>query len=296
MSSPAFKAVSSPYLAPFDGSFRTAAAATRPPHDAPGKEENRQQLAATVRRLSELQEVLYADDRWAVLIVFQALDAAGKDGTISAVFSGVNPAGCQVFSFKAPSAEELDHDFLWRTARDLPEQGRIGVFNRSHYEEVLIVRVHPEFLAAQNLPSGKPTKDLWRGRYESIADHERHLARNGMAIVKFWLHVSKEEQARRFLSRLEEPEKHWKFSERDIAERRHWDDYMKAYEEALNATSRPWAPWYVIPADDKAYMRMCVADLIVRNLERLDLKYPSPMIPEAQRSKVRAELRKSVRD
>lgn len=290
-----FKAVTSPYLAPYDGSFRVAKATTRPPRGAPSKKEYRKRLEKSVERLRTLQETLYADNRWALLLVFQAIDAAGKDGTISAVFSGVNPAGCQVTSFKAPSVEELDHDFLWRTTQAMPEKGRIGVFNRSHYEEALVVRVHPEFLAAQHLPDAKPTAHLWRDRFESITCHEEHLARNGTMILKFWLHVSKEEQARRFLARLDDRRKHWKFSEQDVAERRFWNDYMKAYEEALNATSRPWAPWYVIPADDKSYMRMCVADLIVRNFERLDLRYPEPAIPKSRLAKVQAELRKSLK-
>jgi PPK2 family polyphosphate:nucleotide phosphotransferase len=203
------------------------------------------------------------------------MDAAGKDGTIRAVMSGINPAGCQVYSFKVPSAEELDHDFLWRTAVRLPERGRIGIFNRSYYEEVLVVRVHPELLDAQRLPQ-RPDDlaELWRQRHESIRAHERHLAESGTVIVKFWLNVSKEEQRERFLDRIEEPEKNWKFSARDVHERGFWDAYMQAYEDALNATSRPWAPWYAIPADSKSTMRMTVAEILVETLESLDLRYP----------------------
>jgi PPK2 family polyphosphate:nucleotide phosphotransferase len=218
--------------------------------------------------------VLYARDRYAVLIVFQAMDAAGKDSTIRAVLTGVNPSGCQVFSFKKPSPEEIDHDFLWRTARCLPERGRIGIFNRSYYEEALIVRVHPEFLKYQKLPYKPDLSTIWQERYESIADHERHLARNGTIILKFWLNVSREEQRNRFLSRIREPKKHWKFSEDDVKERQFWDDYMEAYEGTLAATSRPWAPWYAIPADDKPYMRLAVSEIIVENLKSLNLKYP----------------------
>ena len=189
--------------------------------------------------------------------------------------SGINPAGCQVFSFKQPTPEELDHDFLWRTTKCLPERGRIGIFNRSYYEEVLVVRVHPEYLKGQKLPDGVDLKNIWQQRYESIRDHEKHLARNGTVILKFWLNVSKEEQRQRFLSRIDEPRKNWKFSAGDVHERRFWQDYMAAYEEAINATSRPWAPWYAIPADDKPFMRLSVAEIIVANLKKLDLKYPT---------------------
>jgi PPK2 family polyphosphate:nucleotide phosphotransferase len=225
--------------------------------------------------LSELQRVLYSDDRYSVLLIFQAMDAAGKDSTIRAVLTGVNPAGCQVFSFKQPSKEELDHDFLWRTCRNLPERGRIGVFNRSHYEEVLVVRVHPEILESQRVPVVDEAT-IWQERLESIRNHERHLAMNGTVVLKFWLNVSREEQRQRFLSRLDDPEKNWKFAVGDCEERQFWDQYMTAYEEALNATSRSWAPWYAIPADSKPYMRMVVAELIVETLERLGLGYPSP--------------------
>jgi PPK2 family polyphosphate:nucleotide phosphotransferase len=266
-------APSSPYRVPFDGAFRVADSPTRPPLDSPTADECEERLDELRDRLDDLQRVLYADDRFALLLVFQAMDAAGKDGTIRAVLSGVNPTGCQVRSFKQPSPEELDHDFLWRTVRHLPERGRIGVFNRSHYEEVLVVRVHPEYLEGQRLPDSSGD-GFWQERFESIRDHEKHLARSGTVIVKFWLNVSREEQRLRFLSRLDKPTKHWKFSTRDVKERAHWDAYMNAYEEALAATSRRWAPWYAIPADDKPYMRMVTADLIVRTLESLPLRYP----------------------
>jgi PPK2 family polyphosphate:nucleotide phosphotransferase len=251
-----------------------ADAPTAPPADAPSKKESKRRLRALTARLAELQRVLYADDRFAVLLVFQALDAAGKDGTIRALLRGVNPAGCQVFSFKQPSAEELDHDFLWRTARRLPERGRIGVFNRSYYEEVLVVRVHPAFLAAQRLPGATAGPELWAERFESIRDHERHVARSGTVVLKFWLNVSAEEQRLRFLSRLDEPEKNWKFSLGDVRERDHRAAYLEAFEEALAATSRPWAPWFAIPADDKPYMRLAVAEQVVATLEALPLSYP----------------------
>jgi PPK2 family polyphosphate:nucleotide phosphotransferase len=269
-----FQAVDSRYLVPFDASFKIGKAATSPPDGSPDKATLEAELAQKIARLSELQDILYAHDQRSLLLIFQAMDAAGKDGTMRAVLSGVNPAGCQVFSFKAPSAEELDHDFLWRTARSLPERGRIGVFNRSYYEEVLIVRVHPEYLEGQNLPQHDNLEKVWRERFESIREHERHLARNGMVILKFFLNVSKDEQRDRFLKRLDEPEKNWKFNSGDVKERQHWDDYMVAYQDALNETSRPWAPWYAIPADNKRFMRLKVADIIVKTLESLDLHYP----------------------
>lgn len=265
--------VPSPYLVPFDGSFRLADAPTRPADD-PGKKECKRRLAAATERSGELQRMLYAQDRWALLLVFQAMDAAGKDSTIRAVMSGINPAGCQVHSFKRPSAEEYDHDFLWRTSLRLPERGRIGVFNRSYYEAVLVVRVHPELLEQEKLPTELVTARIWDERLESIREHERHLARNGAVILKFFLNVSLEEQRRRFLSRLKEPEKHWKFSASDLEERALWPRYMEAFEAALRATSRPWAPWYAIPADDKPYLRMTVAELVAQALDGLGLHYP----------------------
>lgn len=271
-----FKAVDSPYLVPFDGSFALNKASTTPPKKAPDKEARKAMLTELVAELSSLQHILYAHSAHSLLLVFQAMDAAGKDSTIRAVLSGIDPAGCQVISFKRPSETELAHDFLWRTSQHLPQRGRIGVFNRSYYEEVLAVRVHPEFLDAQNLPD-RPKKltDLWRQRYDSICDHEHHLARNGTVVIKFWLNVSRDEQRDRLLARLEEPAKNWKFESGDLAERARWKDYMSAYEDALNATSRPHAPWYAIPADSKSFMRMTVADIVLRTLKSLDLKYPT---------------------
>lgn len=266
--------VDSPWLVPFDTGFRVSAAATRV-GDAPDRKACKKRLAELVEEMGELQRRLYAADSYSVLLVFQAMDAAGKDSTIRAALSGVDPAGFQVYSFKQPSAEELDHDFLWRSAQRLPQRGRIGVFNRSYYEEVLVVRVHPGYLAGQKLPGQIDHERLWEERFESIRDHEKHLARNGTVIIKFWLNVSRDEQRKRFLSRLDEPEKNWKFSSGDVAERGHWDAYMQAYEAALNATSRPWAPWYAIPADNKPFMRLCVAETVVNTLRALDLRYPS---------------------
>jgi PPK2 family polyphosphate:nucleotide phosphotransferase len=289
-----FAAVRNPYLVPYDGTFRVARAATRPPAKRGDKETCRLWLAEAVEELAALQHILYANDYHSVLLVFQAMDAAGKDSTIRAVLTGVDPAGCDVHSFKRPSLQELDHDFLWRTATRLPERGRIGVFNRSYYEEVLAVRVHPEFLKYQKLPRvPKKLDELWEERYESIRDHEKHLARNGTLILKFWLNVSREEQRQRFLSRLDEPEKNWKFESGDISERGFWRDYMKAYEAALNATSRPWAPWYAIPADNKPFMRATVAELVVASLKKLDLRYPE-LEPEekARFDEMRAQLQK----
>lgn len=231
-------------------------------------------LRQGVQRLTELQEKLYAQDRWSVLLIFQAMDAAGKDSTIEHVMSGVNPQGCHVVSFKQPSAEELDHDFLWRSARRLPERGQIGIFNRSYYEEVLVVRVHPELLAKQKLPSKLVKKAIWKERFADINAHERYLARNGTAIRKFFLHVSREEQKKRFLSRLDEPEKHWKFALSDVQERAHWDAYMHAYEEMIRNTTTEHAPWYVVPADNKWFTRLAVAAAVIDALEDLALEYP----------------------
>jgi PPK2 family polyphosphate:nucleotide phosphotransferase len=226
------------------------------------------------KSLSALQSLLYADDRYAVLLIFQAMDAAGKDGAIKHVMSGVNPQGCQVFSFKHPSAQDLEHDFLWRTTVCLPERGRIGIFNRSYYEEVLIVRVHPEILAAQKLPPEALDGDIWSGRFRSIVDLEKHLHRNGTRVVKFFLHISKEEQRKRFLERIDQPEKNWKFSQSDLSERELWKDYMKAYEECIRATSTAHAPWYIVPADDKHNARLIISQVVLDTLESLDLKYP----------------------
>jgi len=232
-------------------------------------------LARGVEWLAEEQEKLYAQDRWSVLLVFQAMDAAGKDSTIKHVMSGVNPQGVQVTSFKAPSPEELDHDFLWRCMKALPERGRIGIFNRSYYEEVLVVRVHQELLARQKLPARAVTKDIWKERCEDIAAVERYLARNGYLVLKFFLNVSRDEQKKRFLERLDEPEKNWKFEPNDVRERAHWDAYMAAYEDAIRRTAAAHAPWYVVPADAKWFTRLVVAVAIVEAMERLDLAYPA---------------------
>jgi len=238
------------------------------------REKAQEALTQGIARLREDQDKLYAQDRWALLLIFQAMDAAGKDSTIKHVMSGVNPQGCQVSSFKAPSAEELDHDFMWRTTRRLPERGQIGIFNRSYYEEVLVVRVHPEILAKQRLPEKLVTKDIWKERYEGINAFERYLTCNGTVIRKFFLHVSKEEQKQRFLERLAEPEKNWKFSLQDVIEREHWDAYMQAYEDMIRSTSTEAAPWYVVPADHKWFTRVVVAEVIADTLESLNLTYP----------------------
>lgn len=268
-----FEAPDNPCLVPFDGSLQVKDLPTQPPLTAPDEKALRKQLAKATDKLAKWQRKLYAHDRYSLLLVFQAMDAAGKDSTIRAVMSGVNPAGCQVFSFKRPSSQELDHDFLWRSANRLPERGRIGVFNRSYYEEVLVVRVHPGILKGQRLPE-PPRADIWQQRYQSINDHEWHLAQNGTVILKFWLNVSKEEQRQRFLARIDDPDKNWKFNSGDVAERAHWNDYQNAYQDALNATSKPWAPWYAIPADDKGYMRWQVADIIDQACAKLPVDYP----------------------
>lgn len=238
------------------------------------KAEAKAILAEGIQLLAKLQDMLYAHDRWAVLAVFQAMDAAGKDSAIKHVMSGVNPQGCQVHSFKAPSKEELEHDFLWRTNVRLPERGRIGIFNRSYYEEVLVVRVHPELLERQNLPAELVGKHIWEHRFNAINELERHLAHNGIRIVKFHLRISKDEQRKRFLERLEEPGKRWKFSADDIKERQRWDDYMEAYEDMIRATSTKHAPWYVVPADNKWFARLLVAAVLVDELESLAMEYP----------------------
>jgi PPK2 family polyphosphate:nucleotide phosphotransferase len=240
-------------------------------------------LRAGVEALAELQDRLYAHDRHAVLLVFQAMDAAGKDGAIKHVMSGVNPQGCQVAAFKAPSAEELDHDYLWRCVRHLPERGRIGIFNRSYYEEVLVARVHPEILAAQRLPDGLNGPGIWRRRYTDIRAFERHLANNGTVVRKFFLHVSKAEQKRRFLERIAAPEKHWKFNARDVAERAHWAAYQRAYQDMLRATATPQAPWYVVPADNKWFTRLVVAAVVVDTLASLGLRYPRLSLAERRK-------------
>lgn len=286
-----FKAVSSPYLVPFNGTFKVSKSPTRPPNRAPDKEKLKEELKSSIEELAELQAMLYAHDKHSVLLVFQAMDAAGKDSTIRTVLSGVNPAGCEVYSFKRPSDSELDHDFLWRTSLCLPQRGRIGVFNRSYYEEVLVVRVHPEILQGQKLPDMPSLEKLWRERLESIRDYEKHLARNGTVVIKFWLNVSQDEQRDRLIARLDQPEKNWKFESGDIAERGHWKDYMKAYQAALNATSAAHAPWYAIPADSKSFMRATVADIVVRTLKSLDLHWPK--LDAAERAKF-AEMRRQL--
>jgi len=284
-----FEAPASPYLVPFDNSFRVSDASTKATTD--GHHHTKKHRKEATRNLNKLQRVLAAGDRHAVLLVFQAMDAAGKDSTIRAVMQGVDPSGCQVFSFKKPSSLELDHDFLWRTTCRLPERGRIGIFNRSQYEEVLVVRVHPQILAGQKLPGEVNLDTIWDDRLQSIREQEEHLARNGTVILKFWLNVSKDEQKRRFLARLDDPDKNWKFEPGDVVERRHWDDYMDAYERALNATSRPWAPWYAIPADDKPYMQARVAEIIIDTLQNIGLEYPQPSEEDrSEFAEARAEL------
>jgi len=238
------------------------------------KPRAKEALQNGVEALAELQDVLYAQDRWSVLLIFQAMDAAGKDGTIKHVMSGVNPQGCEVSSFKSPSSEDLDHDYLWRCMKCLPERGRIGIFNRSYYEETLVVRVHPEFLAGQKLPSELITKNIWDDRFRDIRNFERYLANNGTIILKFFLHVSKDEQQKRFLERLDNPDKNWKFSANDAKERGFWKDYMHAYEETIRETSTDYAPWYVVPADNKWFTRVVVAAAVIDTLASLNLRYP----------------------
>jgi len=287
-----FEAPQTEYLVPFDGTFRVDQSPTKSP--TKDKDGNEERLRSCIEELDSLQRLLYADDKHSILLIFQAMDAAGKDSTIRAVMRGINPAGCQVFRFRKPSEIELDHDFLWRTTTRLPERGRIGIFNRSYYEEVLIVRVHPEILEGQRLPNGIDNPAIWDQRLESMAAHELHLARNGTVILKFWLNVSRDEQKARFLSRLDKPEKTWKFEYADVVERRHWDAYMHAYECALNATSRPWAPWYAIPADNKPYMRACVAETVVAALKQLHLEYPEATADLQRRvGQIRDELERS---
>jgi PPK2 family polyphosphate:nucleotide phosphotransferase len=255
------------------------------------KAEAKAVLARGVAELTEAQELLWASDTYGLLVVFQAIDAAGKDSTIEHVMSGVNPQGVQVISFKQPSAEELDHDFLWRIAKAVPERGRIGIFNRSHYEEVVALRVHPEWLEHQKLPPGPRDERFWQERYEDINAFERHLDRNGTKVVKFFLYVSKAEQKKRFLARLDQPNKQWKFSAADVAERAHWDEYMAAYEDALTATSTPWAPWHVIPADHKWLMQALVAAILVDSIRSLDLRWPEV---SEQELKANAEARRQL--
>ncbi len=256
------------------------------------KEDYERILSKQISKLSKLQNVLYADDRYSLLVIFQAMDAAGKDGAIKHVMSGLNPQGCQVFSFKHPSATDLDHDFLWRTTACLPERGRIGIFNRSYYEEVLIVRVHPEILEKQRIPGLPDDPDkIWKSRYRSIADLEHHLYHNGTRIVKFFLHLSKEEQRNRFIDRIDDPDKNWKFSAADVEERKHWKAYMKAYEECLSATSTEKAPWYVVPADDKENARLIISQVLLDTLKDMDLAYPE--VSEEKKAEL-LEIRKGL--
>jgi PPK2 family polyphosphate:nucleotide phosphotransferase len=262
--------------------------------DAADEVAAKEWLDRSVRWLAEQQDVLYAQDRWSVLLVFQAMDAAGKDGTIKHVMSGVNPAGCRVTSFKQPSSEELDHDWMWRSWKALPARGEIGIFNRSYYEEVLVVKVHPEILAGQKLPDELRGKKLWQHRYRDIAAFERYLADNGTIVLKFFLNVSKGEQKKRFLARLDEPEKNWKFSAADVKERRHWDEYQSAYEDAIRETAAEHAPWYVVPADHKWYTRLVVAGAVVDAISRLKLEYPK--VAPAERTALAAARRELVKD
>lgn len=255
------------------------------------KEKAAEILEEGTAALARAQELLYASDTYSILVILQAMDAAGKDGIIKHVMSGVNPQGCRVHAFKQPTHEELDHDFLWRCAKVLPERGHIGIFNRSYYEEVLVVKVHPELVENERIPGAKVTKQFWNDRYEDINAFERHLTRNGTVIVKFFLHVSKEEQRKRFLARIDDPEKHWKFSPSDVAERGHWDEYMQAFEDMLNATSMTWAPWHVIPADHKWVSRALVAKILATTIERLEVHYPE--VSPAKRKEIE-EARKRL--
>jgi PPK2 family polyphosphate:nucleotide phosphotransferase len=256
------------------------------------KDQYKEILERHIEELSDIQNILYADNRYALLVIFQAMDAAGKDGAIKHVMSGVNPQGCQVFSFKHPSPQELDHDFLWRTTRDLPQRGQIGIFNRSYYEEVLVVRVHPEILQREQIPDGLlSTKTVWEERYRSIRDLEKHLYYNGTRVIKFFLHISKEEQRRRFLNRMEDPSKNWKISPADIEERKFWKDYTKAYEECLSATSSSKAPWYIVPADDKENAHLIISRAIVDTLKSLKMSYPKT---DARRQKELKEMHKGL--
>ena len=270
-----FRALAKPYVVSQGRGFRLKAFDPRGPGRSASHEGAKKFLKKSVKALSELQEKLYAQDRWGVLLIFQAMDAAGKDSAIKHVMSGIDPKGCQVYSFKKPSSEELDHDFMWRTSKCLPERGRIGIFNRSYYEETLVVRVHPEYLGYQKLPAELITPRIWRERFEDINAFERYLSRNGFVIRKFFLNVSRAEQRRRFLERLDRPEKNWKFSMADLAERDRWRSYMAAYEETIRRTATPYAPWVVIPADDKKFARTVVAAAVIDALNGLNLQHPA---------------------
>ncbi|MFT3696621.1 MAG: hypothetical protein QM831_26005 [Kofleriaceae bacterium] len=287
-----FDPVESPWLVPFDGSWKIHKAETEPSEKHSHKKDNQDHLHERVEKLAKLQSRFYADARYSLLLVFQAMDAAGKDGTIKAVMSGVNPQGCLVTAFKSPSHEDLAHDFMWRIQRHMPARGMIGIFNRSHYEEVLMVRVNPQYLDAQRLPSvPRDLDDLWEQRFDSINEAEKHWARNGCVVLKFFLNVSRKEQHKRFLDRIVDPDDNWKFNAGDWEESAKWDKYQDAYQAALRATSKPWAPWYSIPADNKSYMRCAVADIVVETLKSLPLAYPEPTKEDrAVMQKIRSEL------
>jgi PPK2 family polyphosphate:nucleotide phosphotransferase len=274
MARPTFDLLANDYRVDSGKKFRLRDYEPDDTHGLDLKKEASDLLTTSVKRMAELQEKLYAQDRWAVLFIFQALDAAGKDSCIKHVMSGLNPQGCEVHSFKSPSTEELDHDFLWRTMRLLPRRGHIGIFNRSHYEEVLVVRVHPELLARQQMPRKLVTKEIWKERYEDINAFEHYLSRQGVVIRKFFLYVSRDEQKKRFLQRLDEPEKNWKFSVGDVHERQHYDDYMRAYDDLIGATATEWAPWYVVPADRKWFTRLIVASAVIETLESVRPSFP----------------------
>ena len=281
-----------PFLVPETGNIKLNDCPTQVAPLYESKKAYKKLLKKQVAELSAQQHLQYAHDQYSLLLVFQAMDAAGKDGAIKHVMSGINPQGCQVFSFKQPSATELDHDFLWRTAKCLPERGRIGIFNRSYYEEVLVVRVHPEYLGGQKLPGDLSDTDLiWQQRYQSIVDHENHLHRNGTRVVKFFLHLSEEEQRKRFVARIDDPEKNWKFSFGDVKERQHWQQYMDAYEACLNATSTRTAPWYVVPADDKKNARLLIAEIILETYKSLDMHYP---VTDAKRQQELQAIREQL--
>ncbi len=296
MSVPSLDQIAARYRVTDGARFRLAEIDPADPWGKSLKSNAKSLLSDGVKRLSDLQERLYAQDRWSILLVFQAMDAAGKDSTIKHVMSGVNPQGCEVHAFKAPSSEELDHDFLWRTTRQLPRRGHIGIFNRSYYEETLIVRVHQSILARQQLPPALVTRNIWRERFEDINAYERYLSRQGVVIRKFFLHVSKEEQRRRFIQRLDEADKHWKFSLADVGERAHFAEYMRAYEDTIRCTSTAWAPWHVIPADRKWFTRLAVAAAIVNTIETLDPRFPSadPKV-KAELNKVKTALEAEVK-
>ena len=281
-----------PFLVPETGNIKLNDCPTQVAPLYESKKAYKKLLKKQVTELSAQQHLQYAHDQYSLLLVFQAMDAAGKDGAIKHVMSGINPQGCQVFSFKQPSATELDHDFLWRTAKCLPERGRIGIFNRSYYEEVLVVRVHPEYLGGQKLPNDLSDTDLiWQQRYQSIVDHENHLHRNGTRVVKFFLHLSEEEQRKRFVARIDDPEKNWKFSFGDVKERQHWQQYMDAYEACLNATSTRTAPWYVVPADDKKNARLLITEIIIETYKSLDMHYP---VTDAKRQQELQAIREQL--